>query len=362
MKSSVNTAILGILFLTMSANARIGGTTGGGGNISAEKQLSSSQIEEAVLYSKAVVLTWANGVVDEYLNTQQGAYCDTLCQKRIQLLKTKPNIFSAINQVQIKLQQNDSCHDQDGQHKDGSVDTSKPNSICISISHLKNKLTTSNYKAQTAALVLHEITHLTGSTESDAVSYQNDLLEKLKIQSFDDVLSSIYKNIKSFREISDSLNQSVALILDQGFDGQCKTFNELSETVHTFGKFNLQSRSNLSFISPSFMGSFWSSYVKLAVLSDYICSQDQWTHDQEEKTLAQERYQYIFSSNDAIPTHKIMPAYKDRADGGIYANKVSSKTSVYNEIYEIKTHLDQAQADYENLYIENRFPVKFPKH
>ncbi len=56
-----------------------------------------------------------------------------------------------------------------------SIYSSSPNGICMSIKRLSQKLNHTSYQIELLALYIHELSHLYGATENDAVELQNKI-------------------------------------------------------------------------------------------------------------------------------------------------------------------------------------------
>ena len=91
-----------------------------------------------------------------------------------ELFSGDDNIYQLIYQTQIYGNKSD-CHDSFGNSRDGSIHSPVPNTICISLKNLSEKLTVDNARAQILALVAHEYSHLKGFDEEKATALQNML-------------------------------------------------------------------------------------------------------------------------------------------------------------------------------------------
>ncbi|MGZ3695176.1 MAG: hypothetical protein ACXWQO_13635, partial [Bdellovibrionota bacterium] len=84
----------------------------------------------------------------------------------------RKNIYQLVESTEVEFRMSGPCLDSEGQPWDGSIYGSKPGSICISPFSMAPKLSDMNYEAETLALLAHEISHLMGTSESEAREIQ----------------------------------------------------------------------------------------------------------------------------------------------------------------------------------------------
>lgn len=157
----------------------LGPGSGGGGNLLSELPVTPEYIEEALWAQKSMVRAWFNRIEyftksDDYWQSYYGHYGipklpDTILKK---LFFGPRDIFSLIAKLKIEAPRNRPCHDAAGNPVDGSIHADIPDAICISVKRLTEKLNRANYRAETTALIVHEVMHLMGGDEQEAVLVQ----------------------------------------------------------------------------------------------------------------------------------------------------------------------------------------------
>lgn len=174
-----------ILLNTSMAMAVRGGDSAGGGNINPEAPASLEQIIEAVKEAPPIILYYVNRMEQRSHEFQVG-----LCERGrvapkepLQLIADKlttnsPTFFDLFKSGVVEVRVQDACYDRDGEVKDASIYPTSPGAkICVSAFRLSKKLTVRNYEANIRALILHEFSHLSGTSEDEAVLLQNDFYE-----------------------------------------------------------------------------------------------------------------------------------------------------------------------------------------
>jgi len=107
-------------------------------------------------------------------------------------------IFDLLPKITIQLHENTPCYNRLGEAVDGSVTSDVPNGICMSYFRMKNRLNKVTYRPQLSALLIHEMSHLTGTDEPQARALQRFalgvFLQIFKDDATDDPISLAYKN------------------------------------------------------------------------------------------------------------------------------------------------------------------------
>src|SRR5690606_39142869 len=75
------------------------------------------------------------------------------------------NIIEFAKETAFEVRMSEPCRDVNGQPKDGSVYGTKPGTLCLSAFLMAQKLNDLNVSSETAALMVHELSHLLGATE-----------------------------------------------------------------------------------------------------------------------------------------------------------------------------------------------------
>lgn len=166
-----------------------GGISGGGGEILPENPIGNYSIESMLREAKAVAYY----------------YFSTTKRQPISV-KTYAPIFEIIKNTNIAIQSTGPCYDSHGVAMDGSVYSDIPNTICISSYQLGKKLSESNAWLQTMALVIHEYSHLIGTTEEQADEIQKQAIYQLNskallpLRSTTDIFNVFFDEWNSFQQ------------------------------------------------------------------------------------------------------------------------------------------------------------------
>ena len=182
--------VLVLLFtVLMSLHALAGGVGGGGGGTLSRPATPQDIVESAKLHSGFLVKAWLMSQEErfkDYLDDDQRA-ADPLHK----FFFSRRNVYEILATTPIELRTSGPCRDADGNAVDGSVHASLPNAICISAVSMAPKLNKENFEGETAALILHELSHLFGANESEAVEIQSEALSYLKGQLAQEFLEEI---------------------------------------------------------------------------------------------------------------------------------------------------------------------------
>ena len=166
-RSKISTLLhLVILALPFSANAGMGGISGGGGSTVPANPAGSYEIQSILEDAR----------YSAYLFYATALRNDTLTNIGV---KNLPQVLEVIKTNGIDINTKGPCFDNNGNPNDGSVNSSNPLYICISSKTLGKKLDEINAWAETVALVIHEYAHLVGATEDQAVQVQTKAISEL---------------------------------------------------------------------------------------------------------------------------------------------------------------------------------------
>jgi hypothetical protein len=172
-------AILGIILghqLILSSICNAGGpiTSGGGGTTNPNK------VDPTVIIN---VLGRGTGfALKSFFIAQKNHYDlmtsnDQQSSAYFKLFNGKKTIFEVIDNATIEAHMSKPCLDFDGQEREGSINTVKAGAVCISPFLMAQKLDQYNVSAETIGLIAHELSHLLGTDEGEAVTIQKDFID-----------------------------------------------------------------------------------------------------------------------------------------------------------------------------------------
>jgi hypothetical protein len=161
-------AIIAAVLTACSTYAGEGGVSGGGGGVVQPQPVDISRIEHLVDTSRLELFLFFNEVSHQERESPQPRFS--------LLFNGERTIFDVLKEATIEVKKDGPCIDPSREEKDGAAPGTRPDSICISLFNLAQKLNIDNYHAQTVALMGHEFAHLLGADETAAVSLQQMFL------------------------------------------------------------------------------------------------------------------------------------------------------------------------------------------
>lgn len=170
-----------VLMTTLSAGAREGGVSGGGGNMLSPKTpnhpVNPETAEHLILEARHILVRYIQEKKEAF---QAGALSSEEMDAFEPVFNSERNVENTIRTARLHINEKHSCWDENRQPVDGSTITTTPNSICISARNIANKADVSDITPQSAALMLHEYSELVGLSEDQAVKAQSAALSELR--------------------------------------------------------------------------------------------------------------------------------------------------------------------------------------
>lgn len=170
MKTILITTLI-LLTLATSALAKSddgAGSSGGGGTLPT-RGVQTYEIAEYVSMAKRDLRLIFRGRWIEYNHIRNNNLDHDLEKK---LFDGPVTILDILEKTKIELRDSEPCLDGAGKEVDGSIYAKEPNSICISSLMIASKVSTEQARDQVIALIAHELSHLLGTTESEAHWFQ----------------------------------------------------------------------------------------------------------------------------------------------------------------------------------------------
>jgi len=267
----VGTTVL-VACLSSTGHAETGGISGGGGGTTTPPGVEVGQIAEAARNSKTLLQAWLNQkhLLFQFSNRRHPE--NPKDPVDVMLFEQNPNVFDLISRLNIEVRNNRACHTSDGEEVDGSIFAEVPGAICISAFRLASKLNSMNYEPETLGLILHEVMHLLGSRESEAISIQKHAIEILRRYSLSDEVDRLKQKV-TYR-ISDTAGRISDIRKSGDHSGTCEmTARAIDKYIDLYG-FIPDDRIQLSPLSFSTSARLYDSGVKLYALHDYLCAHD----------------------------------------------------------------------------------------
>lgn len=347
-----STLLLSALCSLTSLTVYAGGTTAGGGNIAPEERVSEANIQFAVKNSKIFISSYINAAYSFEVTRKKGEYCNEVCELKGKILKSKQNFYDILNKTKIEVKNNDFCYDNLGSKKDGSMYGKQANAICISSYSLSKKLNINNYQNQITSLVFHELTHLAGTSENEAVILQNDLLAMLTKSPRRTVRELHHKTKVDIDFLIQNLSSSKSFLVNNT-NGTCMFSNNIFEKLGSI-EFDLTSTSDFNLLNPVSGNKFYSAYVKAFLLKSHLCANDN-TISAEDREMEQMRIEYTFENKSSISTASAKFNSSKIADKNIYAKKITNANILDSEIEDISKLLTEVMSSLSNAMVRDFF-------
>jgi hypothetical protein len=146
-----------------------GGVDGGGGGTLPAKPIANYEFDQVIATAKR----------DLGLFTKQGMrnYSRRTSEKSVintKLYGGSITLWDILQTTDLEVLYDRPCKDANGHPRDGSIHASKPNTICLSAFLISPKTISERAKVEIYSLILHELSHLLGTTEAEAQEYQRD--------------------------------------------------------------------------------------------------------------------------------------------------------------------------------------------
>lgn len=169
-------------FISLNVFANYGGVSGGGGDVINPKHPTSKQSTESVEHiiknSKFVLEKYLQSKKIQLKNNQLSGHENNLYSQLFN--SPEKNIDQVMKSYKIHIEDEEPCFTSDNVAVDGSIFSEKTNSVCISSLTIAQKVDHSEVLKQSAALVLHELSEVSGLTDDDAIHLQKIALDEIK--------------------------------------------------------------------------------------------------------------------------------------------------------------------------------------
>lgn len=184
--------ILGVILgaQAMASGEVLGGISGGGGGTTNPDPIDK---EELVIQFND---DFANGykIAYTWLIAQQKKFLDASAEEKATfptriLFENSKDVFQVLRETKVEMRMNDACLDFDGAQKEGSVRSEVAGAICLSPHLMAPKLGRPSALKEITALYMHEISHLLGANEAQAVEIQKSMLRDMMFMNIGEVVT-----------------------------------------------------------------------------------------------------------------------------------------------------------------------------
>lgn len=158
--------------LLISQNLYAGGNTGGmdagGGGTLPTQHASIYQIQDIATESKPTLLFLLN-----YYEYNRHWMSDKVLMQK--LFDGPRKAQDVLKDLRLEVRMDRPCYTSNNTEVDGSIYGAKPNTICISADRISKKVDRAIAEREVIALLMHEVSHFMGSTETEAETFQEDI-------------------------------------------------------------------------------------------------------------------------------------------------------------------------------------------
>lgn len=260
-----------LLFMSIStwvAIAHAGAVSGGGGGSLQGSPVEPRVLREAIFDSRILIEAFLNHMSTKITLEDTGA-TDYPHKAFRQFFVKGALLPEMLSSIRLVIDEQNPCLDFNGQLVDASIKTDIPNGICVSLPRLHEKLRTSNFEVEIGALILHEISHLLGSHEEEAVGIQMTMLETVRGQDSAMIRSWVAQAVQTLR----SLDAHSALVTDglrSNHPINCYSLRSFS--VSHIQTINQLTKSSLSLLNEISIELLIQAAFRVQAATDYLCS------------------------------------------------------------------------------------------
>lgn len=305
MKNFISCFLLPIFFFNYSI-ARAGGVSDGGGGVVNSNPVDIAHVLFATAETGGILLAWL------YREESTFKKLPTDEQKRspsAKLFLGKTSAIDLIKTTAFEVRMNKPCYDSGGNSKDGSVLGARPGTLCISPYSMAPKLNESNYEQETAALVMHEISHVLGADENEATEIQKNVLfslEKYRIIDF-----KVDTGLIAPKPLENRLGGEIDMALmnlrfwskSAVYDPNLMKHGDAASIAKDLQSIDLQYLRkvaiNIQLAPNDVMAQYQAQVLKIYLLEKYICANNP-SSDSIEKEECKNDLAKIFANDDRV--------------------------------------------------------------
>jgi hypothetical protein len=349
------TGALGVISLLFSAFSFAGGVSDGGGGTTNPNPANPDWITFAAGEYGRVIQAWLYKQEKDFLELRPE---ERTLSSYSKLFGHSKDVFSVLPSVKFELRMNAPCLDANGAPKDASIFGKEEGSLCLSPYSMAPKLNEQNYDRETVALMIHEISHLMGTTEEEAVKIQKDALLDLNKISLSDENTSI--DVLGSNGVSGPLPEQIFEmkfwfsadftkirrdLTQSDITAMTKDVSMLRNQIEPWNKGILLVRS-------STFKRYLPQYVKLGVIGDYLCSEDS-REDAASRAYCKNKLDSAFQSETSLTIRQVL-LRRDGSDMGedydlVTVKRPSNWDDVRDELHEVFNYFSGIQSEFAAL-------------
>jgi hypothetical protein len=342
---------LGCLFL--SAFAKGGGISDGGGKVTSTPPVSVREVVELIRGSHASIRQWLN--LEEFYyflshNTPIGSLPNPSLGDK--LFGGERTIFDVLDRLSIEVRTKSSCRDLLGRPVDGSV-LKKTDTICISAWRIAKKLNRRNYGPETRALILHEASHLVGGREKEVQHYQYRAVDVFTGVDVDDLA---WRLTMEFLSTASNLERALTTIKTDP-RGQCSKLTALTKDYSRLQWGLYSEMSDWPGLRAVDQDRLVAGWVQLSALQDFVCGNDVLSDSEDERERFKLRYtkgfadsmqisvsDYLVNRTQPSPVPRLVLAFEP-----LVIQRIKTNEDVLREANSVRMLMAKTVTDLESL-------------
>jgi hypothetical protein len=325
--------------------------SGGGGTLPAEK-VTLQNVHDAIRDSRNVIDAFLKGAERDYVYSKAYGQTSLFPVQYALFFSGNETVFDVISRVKIKILDDGPCVGIDGKPYDGSVNEG-PNTICMSASQMVQKLSWTNYHAEVAALMLHEISHLLGATEDQAVEIQKYAVRVFASKDSFAVFQWTYEEMERLSSYSQILEMT-AMAVQARAKIQCSDLiNILSSGTHTVWR--MIDGGHMMFLARERDMEYNSQIaIRLLAIRDFLCAQPEFGNEYERKVY-QDKIQKIFGNDLRIESSHYLNVGRPEPLVMVWIPRYQTIDEAVADIQAAKEDMDKL-----NQSLNEQWELKFP--
>lgn len=185
-----------------AANEVEGGISSGGGGTLPANPIGVFRVYEIVKDAKAALRMF-------YRLENQVTGDDPILYGLDKFVVGPRNLITLLEETEIEVLNNKPCIDKNGNEVDASIVASKPGAICLSAFRIAPKLIEERAHIEILALITHELTHLLGATEKEAVDIQKYTAIRFEKVFFENFGNQVWDMRERYSNLGALLNRAI---------------------------------------------------------------------------------------------------------------------------------------------------------
>lgn len=341
MKSTLSIPVFIAMSLLAAEPALAGGVSDGGGNTTNLNPTDPSKIALNASKVSHLIMPWLFQQQSQFASLSPADKTKSLVVKLFPAVGK--NIIQITKETAFEIRMSEPCRDVNGQAKDASIYGTKPRTLCLSPFLMAPKLNDYNVSRETAALMIHELSHLFGTTEDEANAIQNQALSDFNQNDISNTMETIH------RLLGDGLGNGKfdhAILPLEFWMSDPERHLTLKDSLYWMREFrvlgedllNQSASPKFQFVPMELMSAYGPQNVKLAVIALFISASEK-TLDPVERKAAQDLLDKTFISGNTQTARQIIKTQQGVDPGVNYDLVVVRQPQTWQDIGDVLKEL-----------------------